>query len=184
VDETKIASAVKLLLEGLDVEPNPAAIDETSERVAKAWVRDLLKGYAVEPGDVLSKSWTEGGAGIVVMKDIEFTSVCRHHLLPFSGVASVAYLPDGRVTGLSKIADLVDCLSRRLQLQESLTDEIASALMTHLKPKGAACLVRAEHCCVSARGPRKSGAAVVTTSLKGVFYTDSAYRSKFLQLAR
>jgi GTP cyclohydrolase I len=184
VDEKKIVRAVELLLEGLDVPSNPSAINETAERVAKAWVQDLVRGYAIEPGDVLGRSWTEGGAGVVVMKDIEFTSICRHHLLPFSGVASVAYLPDGRVTGLSKIADLVDCLSRRLQLQESLTDEIASALMTHLKPKGAACLVKAEHCCVSARGPRKSGAAVVTTSLKGVFSTDTAYKSKFLQLAR
>jgi GTP cyclohydrolase I len=179
-----MAQAVKSFLEGLGVTIDPATTDETAKRVVKAWVGDLVDGYAVDPGEVLSKSWTEGGAGMVVIKDIEFTSICQHHLLPFSGKATVAYLPDGRVTGLSKIADLVDCLSHRLQLQESLTDEIVSALMTHLKPKGAACLVRAEHCCVSARGPRKKGAAVITTSLKGVFLTDETYRSKFLQLAR
>jgi GTP cyclohydrolase I len=184
VDEEKTARAVRLFLEGLGVPSDPATIDETAARVAKAWLRDLLKGYTVEPEDALGESWTEGGADMVMIKDIEFTSICRHHLLPFSGVASVAYLPDGRVTGFSKIADLVDCLSRRLQLQESLAEEIASALMTHLKPKGAACMIKAEHCCVSARGPRKSGAEVISTSLKGVFSTDPSYKNKFMQLAR
>lgn len=184
MDEKRLSEAVRLFLEGLEVESDPAEMDKTAARVARAWVLDLVRGYATEPADLLSNAWTEGGAGIVLMKDIEFTSVCRHHLLPFSGTASVAYLPDGRVIGLSKIADLVDCLSRRLQLQESLTDDITSALMAHLKPKGAACLIRAEHCCVSARGPRKSGAGVFTTSLKGAFSTDPVYKNKFLQLTR
>jgi GTP cyclohydrolase I len=184
VDEKRLTQAVRLFLEGLNVESDPAEMDETAARVAKAWVGDLVSGYATDPADLLGNSWSEGGAGIVLMKDIEFTSVCRHHLLPFSGTASVAYLPDGRVVGLSKIADLVDCLSRRLQLQESLADEIASALMTHLKPRGAACMIRAEHCCVSARGPRKSGAGVISTSLKGALSTDPVYKNKFLQLAR
>jgi len=184
VDEKRLTQAVRLFLEGLDVESDSAEMDETATRVAKAWVRDLVSGYATDPADLLGNAWAEGGAGIVLMKDIEFTSVCRHHLLPFSGTASVAYLPEGRVVGLSKIADLVDCLSRRLQLQESLTDEIASALMTHLKPRGAACMIRAEHCCVSARGPRKSGAGVISTSLKGAFSSDPVYKNKFFQLTR
>jgi GTP cyclohydrolase I len=184
MDKKKIERAVKLFVEGLGIASDPSIQDETASRVADAWAEDLVRGYAVDPADVLGNSWAEGGSGMVVMKDIEFTSICRHHLLPFSGKASVAYLPDGLVTGLSKIADLVDCLSRRLQLQESLTDEIASALMTHLKPKGAACLVKAEHCCVWARGPRKAGAEVTTMSLKGAFSTDPLYKSKFLQLVR
>lgn len=184
MDRDKITRAIGLFLEGLGVEPDKETARKTSDRVAAAWADDLVKGYSIDPADVLSNNWAEGGSEIVVIKDIEFTSVCRDHLLPFAGKASVAYLPDGRVTGFSKIADLVECLSRRLQIQEALTDEIAEALMKHLKPRGAACQITAEHCCVSARGPRKSGAAVTTLSLKGAFSTDQAYKNKFLQLVR
>ena len=184
MDKEKISKAISLFLEGLGVEPDKGAVEKTASRVTTAWVDDLVKGYSIDPGDVLSNTWEEGGSEIVVIVDIEFTSVCRDHLLPFVGKASVAYLPDGRVTGLSKIADLVECLSRRLQIQETLTEEIAEAVMEHLKPRGAACQITAEHCCVSTRGPRKSGAAVTTISLKGEFSTDQAYKNKFLQLVR
>jgi GTP cyclohydrolase I len=184
MDKDKIARAISLFLEGLGVEPDEAVIRKTASRVSKAWVEDLVKGYSIDPGDILCNTWAEGGSEIVVIKDIEFTSVCRDHLLPFAGVASVAYLPDRRITGLSKIADLVECLSRRLQIQETLTEEIANSVMEHLKPRGAACQITAEHCCVSTRGPRKSGAAVITLSLKGAFSTDQAFKNKFLQLVR
>jgi GTP cyclohydrolase I len=184
MDRDKIGEAIKLFLEGLEIGSGAGTIQKTASRVTKAWADDLVKGYAVDPADVLSKTWAEDGSEIVVIKDIAFTSVCKDHLLPFAGRASVAYLPDGQVTGLSKIADLVECLSRRLQIQESLTDEIAGALMEHLKPRGAACQITAEHCCVATRGPRKSGAAVTTLSLKGEFSTDQAYKNKFLQLVR
>ena len=184
MDKEKIIKAISLFVEGLGVETDDGAVRKTASRVAKAWVDDLVKGYSIDPGDILSNTWAEGGSELVVIKDIEFSSVCRDHLLPFAGVASVAYLPDGRVTGLSKIADLVECLSRRLQMQESLTEEIAESVMEHLKPRGAACQITAEHCCVSTRGPRKSGAAVITLSLKGEFSTDLAFKNKFLQLVR
>ncbi len=179
-----LQNAVRRFLEALGVSLEAGVAERTAARVAEAWVNDLVMGYSRDPGEILAKTWVEHGSEIVVMKDIDFTSVCRDHLLPFRGTASVAYLPDGRVTGLSKIADLVDCLSRRLQIQESLTQEIADAVMTHLKPLGAACLVRAKHCCVSARGPRKTQATVTTLCLRGAFSTDRIYKEKFLQLVR
>lgn len=184
MDHDKINRAVRLFLEGLGVSADAQAAEKIASRVTEAWVGDLVKGYSMDPAEVLASTWSENGSEIVVIKDIGFTSVCRDHLLPFAGKASVAYLPNGRVTGLSKIADLVECLSRRLQIQESLTEEIAESIMTHLKPRGAACQLTAEHCCVSARGPRKTGAAVITLSLKGAFSTDQAYKNKFLQLVR
>jgi GTP cyclohydrolase I len=184
MDKDRIKDAVSLFLGGLDLGLDDGAVRKTADRVTKAWAEDLVSGYAIDPADVLSNTWAEGGSEIVVIKNIEFTSVCRDHLLPFAGRASVAYLPDGRVTGLSKIADLIECLSRRLQIQESLTEQIADSLMKYLKPRGAACQITAEHCCVAARGPRKSGAAVTTLSLKGEFSTDEAFKNKFLQLVR
>ena len=183
-DIEKLKAAVRQFLDGLGVSLDSKTAEQTASRVAKAWVDDLVRGYSVDPEEVLANTWTEGGSEMVVVKDIDFTSVCRDHLLPFRGSATVAYMPNGRVTGLSKIADLVDCLSRRLQIQEALTEEIADAIMIHLKPLGAACLVKAKHCCVSARGPRKAQAVVTTLCLKGAFSTDQAYRDKFLQLAR
>jgi GTP cyclohydrolase I len=182
MDRDRMSEAIRLFLEGMGVESEEETVRKTAERVTVAWADDLVSGYNVDPADVLSKSWEEDGSEIVVIKDIEFKSVCRDHLLPFGGRASVAYLPGGRVIGLSKIADLVECLSRRLQIQETLTEEIAESLMKHLKPRGAACQITAEHCCVSTRGPRKSGVAVTTLSLKGEFSTDQAYKNKFLQL--
>jgi GTP cyclohydrolase I len=183
-DMKMLETAVRQFLEGLGVSLDAGVAERTAVRVAEAWVHDLVRGYALDPGEILANTWVEGGSEIVVMKDIDFTSVCRDHLLPFRGTASVAYLPDGRVTGLSKIADLVDCLSRRLQIQESLTQEIADAVMEHLKPLGAACLVKAKHCCVSARGPRKAQATVTTLCVRGAFSTDRAYKEKLLQLVR
>jgi len=184
VDREKIVKAVLLFLEGIGENARGREAEKTASRVAEAWLGDLVKGYATDPADVLSNAWTENGSDMIVMKDIEFTSVCRDHLLPFHGSASVAYVPGDRVVGFSKIADLVECLSRRLQIQEALTEEIADALMKHLDPEGAACQITAEHACVSARGPRKRSARVTTLSLKGVFSTDPAYKNKFLQLVR
>jgi GTP cyclohydrolase I len=183
-DMKALQTAVRRFLEGLGVSLPADVAERTAVRVAEAWVNDLVRGYSADPGEILANTWIEEGSEIVVMKDIDFTSVCRDHLLPFRGSASVAYLPDGRVTGLSKIADLVDCLSRRLQIQEALTQEIADAVMTHLKPLGAACIVKAKHCCVSARGPRKTDATVTTLCLRGAFSTDRTYKEKFLQLVR
>lgn len=183
-DIEKIKAAVKEFLEGLGVEADPNVTERTAARVAKAWAEDLVSGYSLDPADILADTWVEEGSEIIVVKGIDFTSICRDHLLPFRGRASVAYLPNGKVVGLSKIADLVECLSRRLQIQESLTEAIAEAVMEHLDPLGAACQITAKHCCVSARGPRKTGAEVTTLSLKGAFSTDTAYRDKFLQLAR
>ncbi len=179
----RLEAAVRQFLEGLGVSGDDQDLDRTASRVAKAWRDDLVAGYSVDPAEVLSNTWVEEGSEIIVVSGIDFTSICRDHLLPFSGSATVAYLPNGRVTGLSKIADLVECLSRRLQVQESLTAEIAEAVMAHLDPRGAACLIKAKHCCVSARGPRKKEALVTTISLKGAFSTDEAYRDKFLQIA-
>jgi len=184
MDKARIRRALVEFLEGLGHPEDRNAVERIASRVADAWAEDLLKGYTLSPGEVLSNAWSQNGSEIIVVKDIEFTSICKDHLLPFYGKASVAYVPDGRIVGFSKIADLVDCLSRRLQIQETLTEEIADSLMTHLRPKGAACQVTAEHACVAARGPRRKDVKITTLSLKGVFSADPAYKNKFLQLVR
>src|SRR5262249_46283199 len=134
----------------------------TPERVAEAWANELLSGYAQEPAGLVSWEPVDGEQGLIVVQDLDFQSVCVHPLLPFTGKASIAYLPGGRQAGLSKLARLVDCLSRRLQLQERLTAQILDAVVKTLAPRGAACLIEAEHQCMSCRGVRRPNARVVT----------------------
>ncbi len=142
---------------------------------ARAWSEDLLAGYAQDPSTLLTPLRVSATEDLVALRDLEFSSVCRHHLLPFTGRVHLAYAPHRSITGLSRLARLVDCLSRRLQLQETLTREIADHLQRQLRPAGAACVIEATHACMSMRGARRQ-ARVVTTAFTGTFRANSSLR--------
>lgn len=175
--------AVVRLLEYIGEDPNREGLLETPKRVCKAW-RELTQGYGDDAALHLSKVFSDSSDEMVVVSGIEFTSLCEHHILPFTGTATVAYVPDGKVVGLSKIARCVDSFSQRLQVQERLTNQIAEAMMRHLEPKGVAVMLTATHACMALRGVRKSGASMITSSLRGCFYDDAKARAEFLALAR
>jgi GTP cyclohydrolase IA len=154
----------------------------TPDLVADAWATEILSGYALDPARILATGFASTDRGMVVVRDIPFVSVCVHHLLPFYGVAHVGYIPARRIVGLSKIARVVDALSRRLQLQERLTRQVGDALSQALAPAGTACRMEAEHLCMTIRGARKRGTRVVTTSWGGAFAGRPALRAEFLRL--
>jgi GTP cyclohydrolase I len=168
--------AVKTILTGLDVDPMTDELAETPARYLRA-LRKMTGGYRLDPAEILSKTFALEGSDLVVCQGIHFAAVCQHHLLPFSGTARVAYLPAGRVVGLSKVARLVDCFARRLTLQERLTGEIADALFTHLRPVAVEVEVTAWHGCVCCRGVRQPGMEVVTVTRKGNWRTGEGSRS-------
>ena len=151
-------------------------------KTAEAWCDHLLAGYGQDPQLALQPTWEQEGGELVAMRGVAFVSVCAHHLLPFFGVAHVGYVPDGRLAGLSRIEMLIDCLARRLQVQETLGVEIATALMAGVGASGAACILEAEHLCVFARGRRQRGALAQTLSWQGVFRDDVELRNRFLSL--
>jgi GTP cyclohydrolase I len=159
-------------------------LEETPERVAKAY-EHWFGGYAQTPEGVL-KMFEDGAADydeMIVVRRISFYSHCEHHMAPFFGTADVAYIPNGRIVGLSKIPRLVNVFARRLQVQERLTTQIADALMTHLQPLGCGVVLRARHLCMESRGIQKQGSETFTSALRGVF-TDDTPRNEFLQLIR
>lgn len=154
-------------------------LNRTPYRVLDA-LAEMLQGYKLEPGDILRQCLIPATHdNLVILKDVEFTSVCAHHLMPFSGMAHVGYIPDGALVGLSKLARLVDCLAMRLQLQERLCGEIAGALLEHVSGRGAACVIEATHGCLSCRGARKSRATFITSEMLGLFRDDAALRHEF-----
>lgn len=161
--------------------------EQTPLRVAKMW-EELLRGYSDDPQAILSKAFdcdTGGdinGNGIVCVKGIEFYSCCEHHLVPFYGTVSIAYIPRHAVVGLSKFARLVECYARRLQVQERLTKQIADDILRYLNPLGVMVVVEAEHMCMTMRGVQKPGTKTVTSRVKGVFFEDSTARAEALQL--
>lgn len=168
VTEVEAQHAVRTLLQYLGEDPDREGLQETPRRVVKAW-DELTAGYSQSPAELLSTSFDGAGYDqMVVLRQIEFHSTCEHHLLPFSGLASVAYIPRRRVVGLSKIARLVDCFARRLQIQEKMTQEIAQAMML-LKPVGVGVILSARHMCMSCRGVMKHQPQMVTSCLLGEF---------------
>ena len=185
VDADSIARGVRLLLEGIGEDPARAGLLETPRRVAESFA-DLFAGYGIDPVSVLEPLLDERGEGLIMVRAIPIVSFCEHHLLPFTGTAAVAYLPgvDGRITGLSKLARVVEVLSRRLQVQERLVREIADAMETALAPRGVFVLVEAEHLCMTIRGARAPGSITVTTDARGVLADDAATRTELLTLAR
>ncbi|TNE41274.1 MAG: GTP cyclohydrolase I FolE [Alphaproteobacteria bacterium] len=176
--------AVRILIRWLGDDPSREGLADTPARVTRAF-GEWFSGYGADPADILSRTFDEvaGYDDIVLVRGIGFESYCEHHMAPIIGTAHVAYLPDRRVVGLSKLARLVDIYARRLQIQEKMTAEIAVAIQAFLNPKGAAVMIRADHHCMSTRGVRKHGADTVTSSFTGVFRSDTLWRQRFLHLA-
>ena len=182
MDKKKLEKAVKLILEAIGEDPQRAGLIKTPARVA-AMYEDIFSGLGKNPEKVLQISVGEGHDEIVLVKDIPLYSICEHHLLPFSGKAHVAYIPQGkRVTGLSKLVRVIDTLSRRPQLQERLTTSIAETLMKGLRPRGVLVVIEADHLCMSMRGVKKPGALTVTSAVRGVFKEDEKTRAEALTL--
>jgi GTP cyclohydrolase I len=184
VDAARAERAVRELLVALGEDPEREGLVDTPRRVAKAYA-ELLSGLGQEAGVHLARQFGQEQAGddVVMLRDIDFTSVCEHHLLPFTGRAHVAYLPaNGRVTGLSKLARTVDVFARRPQMQERLTAQIADALVEHLDPRGVAVVLEAEHSCLRLRGASKRGAEMVTSAYRGQLERDRGLRREVLDL--
>lgn len=179
--EQDVRSALRQL--GFDVERNPD-LEETPMRWIKA-LREMTEGYGQSAEEILSKRFAcEGANDLVILRDIPFVSLCEHHLLPFTGVATVGYLPDGYVVGLSKLARLVDCFSRRLQMQERLGNQIADAIETHLASKAVGVLIDAHHSCMGCRGVRKQSASMVTPHYRGFLRSNRRLREEFISLSK
>lgn len=178
MDAEKIKSGVRLLLEGMGEDPQREGLIETPDRIARMYA-ELAAGYAEDAAEHLAVRFHVEEGGIVLEKDIRFYSMCEHHLLPFYGTAAVAYIPDGEVVGLSKIARTVEVYARRLQLQERMTAQIADAFMENLNPKGVMVYVEAEHMCMTMRGIKKPGSKTATYAARGVFETDAALQESF-----
>jgi GTP cyclohydrolase IA len=184
-DHAKIERAVRMLLEAIGEDPDRPGIAQTPARVARAY-DEIFAGMLVDPADVVSVTFDEAHDEIVMMRDIPFHSMCEHHLVPFMGEAHVAYLPgeDGRITGLSKLARLVDVCAKRPGLQERMTTMIADALERALDPRGVLVVIEARHLCMEMRGIRKPGAATVTSTVRGIFRSDEKTRAEAMALLR
>ncbi len=181
VDIPRIERAVREILIAVGEDPDREGLIKTPNRVARSY-GELMAGLQDDPKRHLKTVFTERYDEVVLLRDIEFHSLCEHHLLPFTGRAHVAYLPDGKVVGLSKLARLVEGFARRPQVQERLTTQIADALMEELNPIGAACVIEAVHTCMTIRGAKKHGSTMVTSALRGIFKENPSSRSEILTL--
>ncbi|MBG6179081.1 GTP cyclohydrolase I FolE [Arthrobacter sp. CAN_A1] len=182
VDQPRIQRAVREILAAIGEDPDREGLVETPKRVAKAYA-EFFAGLHQDPAEILSTTFAIDHEELVLVKDIPFYSTCEHHLVPFHGSAHIGYIPsaEGRVTGLSKLARLVEVFARRPQVQERLTTQIVEALMTHLQPKGAIVVIECEHMCMSMRGVRKPGAKTVTSAVRGQV-RDPATRAEAMSL--
>ena len=181
VDEERIRRAVREILAAVGEDPDREGLVETPDRVARMYA-EVFQGLHQDPAAHLRKQFTQTYDEMVVVKDIEFASFCEHHLLPFTGKAHVAYLPKGRVVGLSKIPRVVEALARRPQLQERLTQELAELLMRELDARGVGVVIEAGHSCMTIRGVHKPGSTLVTSAMLGAFRDRPATRAEFLEL--
>jgi GTP cyclohydrolase IA len=183
-DHDKLRQGVRLLFEGLGLDPADPGIKDTPERVARMF-DEVFAGLLVDPADVLDVVFEEGHDELVLIRDIPFASYCEHHLVPFVGRAHVGYIPNekGQVTGLSKLARLVDVIAKRPNLQERVTTRIADTLEESLAPRGVMVVIEAEHYCMSMRGVRKPGAMTVTSAVRGIMREDPRTRSEVMALA-
>jgi GTP cyclohydrolase IA len=183
VDEARAAAAVRELLLAIGEDPDRPGLQDTPRRVAKAYA-EAFAGLSQDPYDVLATTFDEDHDEMVLVKDIPLYSTCEHHLVPFHGQAHVGYIPgdDGRVTGLSKVARLVEVYARRPQVQERMTRQIADSLYEVLKPQGVIVVIEAEHLCMAMRGIRKPGTTTVTSAVRGIFRDNAATRSEAMSL--
>ncbi|MGE3335109.1 MAG: GTP cyclohydrolase I FolE [Rhodospirillaceae bacterium] len=176
-------AAVRTLIRWAGDDPDREGLQDTPKRVVKSY-EEFYEGYQQDPEEILRRTFeeTEGYDEMVVLKDIEFHSHCEHHMVPITGKAYVAYLPDKRVVGISKLARVVEAYARRLQIQEKMTAQIANAINDVLKPRGVAVIVEAEHQCMTSRGVNKQGVAMVTSTMLGAFRDDPSTRREFLAI--
>lgn len=182
-DQEKIRQAVRLLLEGIGEDPQREGLLETPDRIARMY-EELCAGMNEDASEHLQKTFHVENNEMVVEKDITFYSLCEHHLLPFYGKVHIAYIPDGKVAGLSKLARTVEVFARRLQLQERFTVEIADALMEYLQPKGVMVMVEAEHMCMTMRGIKKPGSQTVTVVKRGEFLKNKELEDTFFRMVK
>ncbi len=178
VDEAKIEKAVRLLLEGMGEDVEREGLKDTPRRVARMY-SETLAGMDENAGDHLCRTFSTESEDMVLERDITFFSTCEHHLMPFFGKVHVAYIPDGKVAGLSKLARTVEVFARRLQMQERMTGQIADALMDELECSGAMVMVEAEHTCMTMRGVKKPGSSTVTVAMRGDFENDPDLERRF-----
>ncbi len=183
MDREKIEQGVRLILEGIGENPDREGLVGTPDRIARMY-EEIFAGLLQTAAEPLSKTFRTENNEMVLERDITFYSTCEHHFMPFYGKAHLAYVPDGRVAGLSKLARTVEVYAKRPQLQEQLTAQIADALMEHLKPRGAMVMLEAEHTCMTMRGVKKPGSRTVTFVTRGVFAEDEKLQNQFFELVR
>jgi GTP cyclohydrolase I len=181
IDLDMIKNAVKMILKAIGENPDRPGLIDTPARVAKMYA-EMFSGIHGDPGKHLRVTFPENYDEMVIVKDIPFTSMCEHHLLPFTGVAHIAYIPNGKVVGLSKLARVVEDVSKRPQVQERMTQTIADLMDKELKCSGVAVFLQAEHSCMSIRGVKKHGCTTITSVLRGVFKTNLSTRAEVLSL--
>lgn len=183
MDTAKIEQGIRLILEGVGEDPNREGLCETPARVARMY-EEVFAGLAQDPAEHFQTTFDEHHEEMVLVRDIPFYSMCEHHLVPFFGMAHVAYIPavDGRICGLSKLARLVDVFAKRPQVQERLTSQIADTLIEQLHPQGVIVVLEAEHLCMSMRGVKKAGAKTTTSAVRGAFERSAATRTEALSL--
>ncbi|MGW0891957.1 GTP cyclohydrolase I FolE [Saccharopolyspora gloriosae] len=184
-DQERAAAAVRELLLAAGEDPDREGLRDTPARVARAY-QELFAGLYTDPDEVLDRTFDEAHEELVLVRDIPMYSQCEHHLLPFHGVAHIGYIPNekGRVTGLSKLARLVDLYAKRPQVQERLTSQVADALARKLEPRGVIVVVDAEHLCMGMRGVRKAGSTTTTSAVRGIFRSSASSRAEALSLIR
>lgn len=181
MDQEKIKEGVKLLLEGIGEDINREGLQATPDRIARMY-SEVFGGMYEDASEHLSRVFSVDNNEMVLEKDIVFYSMCEHHLLPFFGKAHVAYIPDGKVVGLSKLARTVEVYARRPQIQEQMTGQIADAIMKHLAPKGVMVVIEAEHMCMTMRGVKKPGSKTVTYACRGEFAENESLQNRFYQM--
>ena len=183
IDQEKIKKAVALLLEGMGEDPGREGLEETPDRVARMY-GEIFFGMDADAAEPLGKVFTVKDSEMVLEKDIVFYSMCEHHMMPFYGKAHIAYIPDGKVLGLSKLARTVEIYARRLQLQERMTGQIADAVVEHLSPRGVMVVLEAEHMCMTMRGVKKPGSRTVSMAVRGVFEENVGLQERFFQMLK
>ncbi len=183
IDQDKIREAVRLLLEGIGENPAREGLLGTPDRVARMYT-EIFAGMEEDVTEPLSRVFAVEHNEMVLEKDMGFYSMCEHHMLPFYGKAHIAYIPEGKVLGLSKLARVVEVYARRLQIQEQMTGQIADAIMAHLMPQGVMTVVEAEHMCMTMRGIKKPGSKTITVAARGIFQDNAVLQERVFQMIR
>ena len=181
--ETGPEDNVRRILQFIGEDPNREGLRDTPRRVAKAW-KEMCAGYSEDPASIMTVFEDGCCDEMVILRDIDFVSFCEHHMLPFTGKAHIAYVPNKKVLGVSKLVRLLQIYAKRLQIQERLSQQVTAALDTHLQPKGSACVIEASHMCMVCRGVKKQNSVMITSSLTGVFKESGAARQEFMSLIR